>query len=473
MNAVPTSDLLQRFIAIVGGANAVAPPADLERYVTERRAAFVGASPLVLKPGTVDEVSAILRLANETRTAIVPQGGNTGLVGGAVPDASGAQIVLSMERLNAIRSVDPEGDSMIVEAGVTLTAAKAAALNAGRMFALSIAPADRCQIGGNISTNAGGTAVLTYGSTRDLVLGLEVVLANGDVLGGLRALRKDNSGYDLKQLFIGAEGTLGVITAAVLKLLPIPRGKAMAMVGLASPTEALALYQVGRRLARFGLTSCELIPRIALDFGLRHLPGAADPLDDPHPWYVLLEVSSGRSVADARADLDAILLEALASNVSRDARIAANDTEAEALWRLRYSISDVQRPEGVSLKHDVAVPINDVPAFIAAGTAEVLRIAPDARPVPFGHIGDGNIHFNVSQPEGGDPKAFRAAAPEITAAIHALVARLGGSIAAEHGIGQMKRSLMPSVRSPVELSLMRTLKTALDPNGILNPGKVL
>ncbi len=468
----PGPDLLARFTAIVGAANAIADAGAIRPFLTERHSAFHGTTALVLRPGTVAEVAAILGLAEETGTPIVPQGGNTGLVGGQVPDASGRQLILSLDRLNRVRLVDPDGDSMVVEAGVTLAAAKAAALAKGRLFPLSLASEETCQIGGNISTNAGGTAVLAYGTTRDLVLGLEVVLAGGEILPGLRALRKDNSGYDLKQLFIGAEGTLGIITAATLKLFPVPRGQVVAFVGLAGPTDALGLYHLARGRVGFELTSFELMPRIALDFCLRHLPGAIDPLAEPHPWYALLEVSSGRSEFAARADIEAILAEGAARGLVRTGRAASSAEEGRGFWRLRYAIGDVQRPEGVSIKHDVAVPIGDVPAFIAAASRDVARIAPGCRPVPFGHLGDGNIHFNISQPE-GDPAAFLARSDAISEAVHALVARFGGSIAAEHGIGQMKRALLPMVRSPAELLLMRRLKATLDPKGILNPGKIL
>jgi FAD/FMN-containing dehydrogenase len=327
---------------------------------------------------------------------------------------------------------------------------------------------ESCQVGGNLSTNAGGVAVLAHGNARDLVLGLEVVLAGGEIIDGLRALRKDNSGYDLKQLFVGAEGTLGIITAATLKLKPLPKGKAAAIFGVASPADALALLNIAQARAASELTSFELMPRIAVEFSLRHLDGAAEPLPESYPWYVLAEISSGRSEDSARADLAAIAAEAGAA-----VRVAATAGEGAALWRMRYSLSDVQRPEGVSIKHDISVPVSAVPDFIAAGVAAATRLVPDCRPVPFGHLGDGNIHFNISQPAGGDGAAFLARRPEINAAIFELVAEYGGSIAAEHGIGQMKRGLLPLVRSPAEIAAMRKIKAALDPKGIMNPGKVL
>ncbi|MCW5717409.1 MAG: FAD-binding oxidoreductase [Bauldia sp.] len=472
MTVSPPPDLIAGFVAIVGVANAVTDPGAIRPYLAERRSSFPGATSLVLRPQTVAEVSAIMALAQETGTGIVPQGGNTGLVGAQVPDGSNSQVILALDRLNRVRSVDPDGDTITVEAGVCLACVKRAAEKAGRLFPLSLASEETAQIGGNISSNAGGTAVLAYGNTRDLVLGLEVVLPGGEVIDGLRALRKDNSGYDLKHLFIGAEGTLGVITAATLKLFPIPRGVATAFVAVERPADALALFHIARGIAGLDLTSFEFMPRIALDFCLRHLDGATDPLREPHPWYVLLEVSSGRSVASARADIDAILGEGHAAGLVREERVADSTGEARALWRLRYSISDVQRPEGVSLKHDVAVPIKDVPAFLEEATRAVLDLVPDCRPVPFGHLGDGNVHFNISQPV-GDAALFMAAAKTITAAVHEVVARFRGSIAAEHGIGQMKRALLPFVRSDVELATMRKLKAVLDPKGIMNPGKIL
>jgi FAD/FMN-containing dehydrogenase len=468
-----SADLVAQFVAIVGDANAVVDPDPSAPFLNERRGEFHGRTPALLRPGNVAEVAAILRLASDTATGVVPQGGNTGLVGGQIPDASGSQILVSLERLDKIRSVDADGNAMIAEAGVTLARAGGAAAEADRLFPLAIGSMDECRIGGNLSTNAGGTAVLAYGNSRDLVLGLEVVLAGGETIHGLRALRKDNSGYDLKQLFIGAEGTLGIITAATLKLLPLPRGKATAIIGVASPEDALALLHRAQSHAASELTSFELMPRICIDFCLRHLEGAADPLPDRHPWYVLAEISSGRSESAARSDLEAIVAAGRSTGAVGDARVATSEAEAAELWRLRYSLSDVQRPEGASIKHDVSVPVSRVPAFLAAATKAVTVLAPDCRPVPFGHLGDGNMHFNVSQPAGGNGEAFRALRPVINAAVFELVASYGGSIAAEHGIGQMKRDLLPLVRDPVEIGVMRRIKAALDPKGILNPGKVL
>lgn len=469
----PSPQLVSDFVSIVGESFATIDPDRAAPYLNERRGVFHGRACACLRPGSVAEVSAILRLADKTRTAIVPHGGNTGLVGGQIPDGSGDQIVVAVDRLDRIRRVDPEGDSMTVEAGVTLGSAREAAAAADRLFPLAIGSMEACQIGGNVSSNAGGIAVLSYGSTRNLVLGLEVVLPSGEVINGLRALRKDNAGYDLKQLFIGAEGTLGIVTAATLKLFPSPQGHATAFVGVASPADALALFHAARSRISFELTSFELMPRICLDFCLRHLEGAADPLAEPHPWYVIAEMSSGRSVEAAHEDLRRIIDEGRRIGAVRDATVADTEPQREALWRLRFSLSDVQRPEGVSIKHDISVPISAIPAFIAAASAAVTELIPGCRPVPFGHLGDGNIHFNISQPEDGDGPAFRARETDLNRAIFGLVEKHGGSIAAEHGVGQMKRDLLPTVREPAEMETMRCIKAALDPNNIMNPGKVL
>ena len=469
----PSSQLVSEFISIVGEPFATIDPDPAAPYLNERRGVFHGRARSFLRPGTVAEVSEILRLADQTKTAIVPHGGNTGLVGGQTPDRSGDQIVVALDRLDRIRSVDSDGDTMTVEAGVTLRRAREAAATAGRLFPLAIGSMDTCQIGGNVSSNAGGIAVLSYGSTRHLVLGLEVVLPGGEIINGLRAVRKDNAGYDLKQLFIGAEGTLGIITAATLKLFPTPRGQATAFVGVASPAEALSLFHVARGRVSFELTSFELMPRICLDYCLRHLDNAEDPLSEPHPWYVIAEMSSGRSAESAHEDFDRILDEGRRMGAVRDATVAVTESQRRALWRLRYSLSDVQRPEGVSIKHDISVPISAIPEFIAAASAAVTELIPGCRPVPFGHLGDGNIHFNISQPEKGDGGTFRAREKDLNKVIFGLVEKHGGSIAAEHGVGQMKRDILPTVRGPAEIGAMRNIKAALDPNNIMNPGKVL
>ena len=467
------ADLIARFAAIVGEAHALRAASDIAPFLVEPRNKFHGATPLVLRPGSVAEVSAILRLAGATGTPIVPQGGNTGVVGGQVPDASGREVVVSLSRLNRIREVDPAGDTMTVEAGVILAEAQRVADAADRLFPLSLASEGSCEIGGNLSTNAGGTAVLAYGNARNLVLGLEVVLADGAVWDGLRKLRKDNTGYDLRDLFVGAEGTLGIVTAAVLRLFPKPRGRSVAFIGLKDPAAALKLLAIGRAQAASSLTSFELIPRIAIDVVLKYVPGTRDPLAGRHDWYVLMEVSSSRSEADAEQAVEAIFGEGVASGIVEDGVQARSLDQANAFWRIRHTLSEVQKHEGGSIKHDIAVPVAAVPAFLAKANAAVTALIPGARPFPFGHLGDGNIHYNITQPEGADKAAFLARWGEVNDVVHAIVAEFGGTISAEHGIGQLKRDMLAAVKSPVEMEMMRKIKAVFDPTGILNPGKVL
>ncbi|WP_029075786.1 FAD-binding oxidoreductase [Kaistia adipata] len=469
----PTPDLLARFAALVGPGHALTDPEATQPYRMEWRDKYLGETPLVLRPGSTAEVSAILALANETGTAIVPQSGNTGLVGGQVPDSSGTEIVLSLDRMTRIRSVDADGYSMTVEAGVILADAQVAAEAVDRLFPLSLGSEGSCRIGGNISTNAGGTAVLAYGNMRDLVLGLEVVLADGRIWEGLGALRKDNTGYDLKQLFIGGEGTLGIITAAVLKLYPRPKGQAVAFAALADPESALALFNLARDRAGHDLTGFELMPRIGVDFVLRHIPGAREPVANPAPWYALMEISSGHSDEAATSAIEDILGTAFERGTILDASIAQSLAERNAFWRMRHGMSEAQKPEGGSIKHDVSVPVASVPAFLKEAIAAVEALVPGCRPVPFGHLGDGNIHFNVSQPVGADKEAYLAGWDAMNALVHGIVARYHGSISAEHGIGRLKRDLLPDAKGPVAIDMMRSIKLALDPNGILNPGKML
>jgi len=468
--AVPSSDTLARFTAIVGEKYALTDPADMERHLVEHRRLYHGKTPLVLKPGTTEEVSRILALANETGTAIVPQGGNTGLVGGQIPFDN--EVLVNLERLNRIRSVDPRGNVLIAEAGVTLAGAQKAAEEVGRLFPLSIASEGSCQIGGNLATNAGGLQVLAYGNARAQVLGLEVVLADGRIWNGLRALRKDNTGYDLRDLFIGSEGTLGIITAAVLRLLPPPKSKATAFLGFASLDHAARFFDLALEAGAGELTAFELIPRLGIEFVLRHAEGTRDPLAASHPWYALIEIASQR-VDEASIRAEALLVQAVETEIVADAVIAASLAQAAEFWRLREMLSEVQLHEGGSIKSDVSVPVADLPVFLSRAIDAVKAIMPDCRPLPFGHYGDGNIHFNVSQPVGVDKAAFLARWPEFSEAVNAIVLELGGSISAEHGIGQQKRHLLPKVKSPLEMELMRKIKDLFDPRGILNPGKLL
>jgi len=463
-------DLLARFIALVGDRYAVTDPEEQEKYLVEGRNLYRGTSPLILRPGAVKEIAAILKLANDTGTPIVPQGGNTGLVGGQIP--RGGEIVLSLGRLDRIREVDAASNTMTVEAGVVLIKAQAAAAQADRLFPLSLAAEGSCTIGGNLSTNAGGTGALAYGVARDLVLGLEVVLADGRVLNVLNKLKKDNTGYDLRNLFIGAEGTLGIITAAVVKLFPRPRSVETAFVGVPSPRAALDLLNLVQERTGGATTSFELMKRLAIEMAVKHGPGCRDPLTGTHPWYVLLEVSSSEREG-LRAALESALAAGAEAGLVNDATIAASLDQRQSFWRLRELLPEAQKPEGASIKHDVSVPLANVHDFLAEADAAVEALIPGSRPVPFGHLGDGNMHYNVTQPVGADRDAYLARWYDMNAAVHAVVKKHGGSISAEHGIGVMKRKLLPEVKDPVAIEVMRALKRTLDPKGILNPGKVL
>jgi FAD/FMN-containing dehydrogenase len=467
-----SSSILDGMAGIVGAKNVIVEPDAMVPYLKEWRDLFRGKAQAIVRPSSTAEVAALVRLAAETGATLVPQGGNTGLVGGQIPVADGREIILSLQRLDKVRAVDVEGDTMTVEAGVTLQRAQDAAEAAGRLFPLSLASEGSCTIGGNLSTNAGGTAVLAYGNARELCMGLEVVLADGRIWNGLKQLRKDNTGYDLKNLFIGAEGTLGIITAAVLKLFPLPAARATAFLAVPGPEQALALLNAAKAGAGGTLTTFELMPRIGLDFVLRHASGTRDPLSEPSPWYVLMEVSA-QSAAGLDEAVETFLGEALENGLVTDAALAGSLNQRADFWKLREMLSEVQTYEGGSIKHDVSVPLHATPEFLARAIAAVEEMVPGCRPVPFGHLGDGNIHFNVSQPVGGDKAAFLARWEEMNHAVHAIVSEMHGSISAEHGIGRLKRYLLPGVKDPVELELMRTLKATLDPKGILNPGAVL
>ncbi|WP_029063831.1 FAD-binding oxidoreductase [Labrenzia sp. DG1229] len=463
----------ERFAELIGAANVMTTPEDQVPYLTEWRDLYQGVTPMVLRPGSVEEVNSVMRYAYEHDIKIVPQGGNTGLVGGQIPQETGDEIVLSLSRLNKIRAVDAAGFTITVEAGVVLETLHDEAEKAGRLFPLSLGSQGSCQIGGNISTNAGGTAVLAYGNTRDLVLGLEVVLPTGEIWDGLRTLRKDNTGYDLKQLFIGAEGTLGIITAASLKLFPKPRKLEAAFVGIPDPQAALKLFTMAKAQAGPVLTGFEIMPRVGLEFCLNHLEGARDPLNGTHAWYILLELSSGSDAFPIRDLMESILGEAFEEGLVEDAAFAQNLSQVHDFWHIRHGMSEVQKPEGGSIKHDVSVPVACIPDFLDKAMAAVKAFVPGCRPVPFGHIGDGNIHFNVSQPIDADKDAYLAKWDEMNAVVHGIVHEFGGSISAEHGIGRLKRTLLKDVKSNVELDLMRRLKKDLDPKNLLNPGRIL
>ncbi|ASP36328.1 FAD-binding oxidoreductase [Labrenzia sp. VG12] len=462
-----------RFADLIGAANVLTSPDDQAPYLTEWRDLYKGVTPMVLRPGNTEEVSAVMAYAYEHDLKVVPQGGNTGLVGGQIPQETGDEIVLSLVRLNKIRDVDPAGFTLTAEAGVVLEALQQEAEKADRLFPLSLGAQGSCQIGGNISTNAGGTAVLAYGNTRDLVLGLEVVLPNGDIWNGLRTLRKDNTGYDLKQLFIGGEGTLGIITAAALKLFPKPKKLEAAFVGLPNPQAALKLFTLAKASAGPVLTGFEIMPRVGVEFCLKHLEGARDPLEGQHAWYVLMEMSSGSEAFPVRDLLESVLGEAFEDGLVEDAAFAQNLSQVQDFWHIRHGMSEVQKPEGGSIKHDVSVPVASIPEFLDKAMAAVEAFVPGCRPVPFGHIGDGNIHFNVSQPVGADKESYLAKWDEMNSIVHGIVGDFGGSISAEHGIGRLKRDLLAEVKTDIELDLMKRIKSAFDPKGLLNPGRVL
>ena len=462
-------ELIAQFREIVGERHAITDANDIQPYVTEERNLFHGRSALVLRPGSTAEVSAICKLASAHKIALVPQGGNTGLVGGQTPH--NGEVVVSLRRLDKIREVDTASNTMTVEAGVVLQIAQAKAAEVDRLFPLSLGAEGSCTIGGNLSTNAGGTAALAYGVAREMALGLEVVLADGRVLNTLSKLKKDNTGYNLHNLFIGAEGTLGIITAATLKLFPKPRAIETAYVGLKSPEAALKLLAIAQSEAANTLTSFELLSEMAVDFSVRHAIDVRDPLAEKHPWYVLMELSSPGD--DARTPLETILARAMEAEIVDDAVIAANLTQRNGFWKLREEMSWAQKPEGGSIKHDISVPIAAVPAFIDEANAAVVKLIPGARPVPFGHLGDGNLHYNVSQPIGADTADYLARWHDVNAVVFDIVLRMGGSISAEHGIGVLKRDELPDVKDKTAIELMRAIKAMLDPHGIMNPGKVL
>ena len=470
MDATKRDAVLAALQNIVGPRHVLTDPALFAGALVEPRGLYHGRALALVRPGATAEVASIAALCNDAKVGIVPQGGNTGLVGGQTPDSSGDEIVLSTQRLRAIREVDLDGDVMICEAGVTLAEAQAAALAADRLFPLSLASEGSCTVGGNVSTNAGGVTVISYGNTRDLVTGVEAVLADGRIVNGLSKLRKDNTGYDVKGLFIGAEGTLGIVTAVSLRLFANPRARATAFVGLKSPEDALKFLRMARE--RIGaVTSFELIGRNAFDITVGN-GLARKPLASAHAWYALLEASS-QTPGGLDDALAGALEAALASGIIDDASIAASLEQRAEFWRLRESIPEAQVKEGASIKHDVSVEVALVPALIREATPAVEAFSPGARVVAFGHLGDGNIHFNVSQPVGADGAEFLYRWDAMNQIVHGIVARLGGSYSAEHGIGQLKRGLLARWKDPVSLAVMRQIKAALDPNGIMNPGKVL
>lgn len=468
MTSTPrSSDLIQALAEIVGSAYVLTEAADLAPFLTDWRGRYRGAACCVVRPGSTAEVAAVVKACVLAGVPIVPQGGNTSLCGAATPDQAGRAVVLSLGRLNRVLALDPQNNTITVEAGCTLAQIQAAAQAADRLFPLSLASEGSCQIGGNLSTNAGGVQVLRYGNTRELTLGLEVVLPSGEVWDGLRGLRKDNTGYDLKHLFIGAEGTLGVITGAVLKLFPLPRRQTTCWLNVASPAAAVALLAEAKTAFDAQLTAFELVSEVSLALVLKHIPQARRP-GLAASWYVLAEFS------DAPPEqVEAWLGQCLAAELIQDAVLAGSLAQARELWALRENISEAQKIEGVSIKHDIAVPVSAIPEFLARADAELKAAFPGIRVVAFGHVGDGNLHYNLSKAEAGDNAAFIASQPQVNHIVHDLVHALNGSISAEHGLGQLKRDEILRYKSAVEIAMMRSVKLALDPQGLMNPGKLL
>jgi FAD/FMN-containing dehydrogenase len=463
-------DTLDRIKHAVGAKGIIADADEMAPYLREERGLWRGEARLVVRPASTDEVAAVVRLCAAARLPIYPQGGNTGLCGAAVPDAGG--IVLSLGRMNRVRTLDPVNFTITVDAGAILAEVQRAAADADRLFPLSLGAEGTCQVGGNLSTNAGGIAVLRYGNMRELTLGLEVVLPDGAVWDGLRGLRKDNTGYDLKQLFIGAEGTLGIITAATLKLFPRPRAVETAFLGLGRVEDAMALFARARAITGDQLTAFELIPRIGIDIAAAHVPDIHDPLVRPHAWYVLLELSSSQEGGGLRQALEDLLAAMLEEGLIADGTITQSAAQAQALWRIRESMVEAQKHIGAVIKHDVSVPVSKVATFIAAASDALARRYRGIRLIPFGHVGDGNIHFNLAEPPGAAPRFFHAETGPINEIVHDIAAGLDGSISAEHGIGILKRDELPRYKSAIALDLMRKVKAALDPDGIMNPGKI-
>jgi FAD/FMN-containing dehydrogenase len=472
MNAA-TDSFAARLAAIVGRAAVITERSALDPYETEWRGRYHGRARLVVRPASTEEVAAVVRLCAAENIAIVPQGGNTGLVEGQIPDESGEQVVLSLARMNRIRTIDPLDFTMTVEAGCVLRTIQEKADDADCFFPLSLGAEGSCQIGGNISTNAGGVGVLRYGSTRALVLGLEVVLPDGTIWDGLKSLGKDNTGYDLRQLFIGAEGTLGIVTAAVLKLFPKRQDVQTALVALADLETALPLLKRARAISSDRVSAFELLPRMGIEFATTYLPGVADPMVQPHAWYALMDLSTSRPGDSLRETMESLLADAIEAGEAVDAVISGSIEQQRALWRIREELPEAMRKSGAVLHHDVSVPTSDVATFIRRALAAVEAAHPGARCLPFGHLGDGNIHFSICPPVGADDDAFYQAEHRITPLVFDTAVDLRGSFSAEHGIGRLKLDELDRYKRPIDLDLMRRIKLALDPRNLMNPGKVV
>ena len=466
------ASLLVTLKSIVGETNVLTADADVASYVTDWRERYRGRARAVVRPASTAEVAAVVRCCAGHKVPIVPQGGNTGLCGGATPDATGEEVVLSLARMNRVRAIDADNATMTVEAGMPLASVQDAAAAAGMLFPLSLASEGSCAIGGNLSTNAGGTAVLRYGNARELVLGLEVVLADGEIWDGLRGLRKDNTGYDLKQFFLGSEGTLGIITAAVLKLFPAARTSATAWVALSDVEAAIALLRTMRQAIGDRLTGFELVSGECIALARAQFTSLPDPLPG-HSWYALVQADDAAARSPLGSEIEAALAEAIEAKIALDAVIAGSEAQAAGLWALREHIPDAQKREGPNIKHDIGVPIAHIPSFLARAKRALDDAFPGVRYVVFGHLGDGNLHYNLSAPPGMDAGSFIERTASATAIVYDLVDEFGGSFSAEHGIGQMKRDAMAHYKAPIELELMRRIKRALDPHATLNPGKVV
>jgi FAD/FMN-containing dehydrogenase len=458
---------------IVGPKGWLDDPEARAPHLTDWRKLYTGRAAAVVRPASTEEVAAVVRRCAEARIPIVPQGGNTGLVGGAAPHEAGTEIVLLTDRLSRIREVDPVGNTVTVEAGVVLQDIQQAAAEADRLFPLALGAQGSCHIGGNLATNAGGLNVLRYGNARDLVLGLEVVLPDGRVWDGLSGLRKDNTGYDLKHLFVGSEGTLGIVTAAVLKLFPQPRQVMTAMLAVADPAAAVSLLHKAQEASGGQLVAFELVPKFAIDLAVAHVEGVENPVGGDTGWYVLLEFATPSTESAFIDALEQFVEKTFEEELVVDGTIAANEAQRAGLWRLREAIIEAQDRAGAQLKHDVSVAVAKVPDFIAEATAVAEAEEPGVRVVAFGHVGDGNVHLNLVQPEGADGAAFMARSDALSQAVYDVVVAMGGSISAEHGIGRLKKADLAARKSPVALDLMRKIKRALDPDGLMNPGKLL
>ena len=470
--AQPGATLLARLAGVVGASHVLTAAADVEPFVADWRGRYRGQAQAVVLPATTEEVAAVVRECAAAGVALVPQGGNTGLCGGSVPDGEGREIVVALRRMNRLRHLDAANMTLTAEAGMTLAAVQQAATDAGFLFPLSLASEGSCTLGGNISTNAGGTAVLRYGNTRELTLGIEAVLADGSVFSGLRGLRKDNTGYDLKQLFIGAEGTLGIVTAAVVKLFPAARTRVTALVAVPTVAAAVALLARLKAAVADRLVGFELMSAFALDLSRKHHPGSPAPAT-PAPWFVLVQADDPAPDAPLPDAVEAALADAFEAGEATDATLALSVEQAQRLWALRENISEAQRREGPNIKHDISLPVSAVAEFIDAGEQALAAALPGSRLVVFGHLGDGNLHYNVSAPEGEPAAGFMDRADVANRVVHDLVAARGGSFSAEHGIGQLKRTELLRYKSEVEIALMRAVKQAFDPRGLMNPGKVL